>query len=146
VAEGDYYTVEQAARILKRTPGRIRQMLRAGNLKGDHDEAGQWRIPQHAVHDRPRPPRVTREPSTDPAAAGLSSPNEDLETKVQELQFELGRALGRLELTEVAESTLRESLDRARQRADALELETRQLRSQLEEARKPWWRKLFGNQ
>lgn len=121
-------------------------MLRAGDLEGDHDENGQWRIPQYAVQDKPRPPRVTREPATDPAAAGLMSPSQDLETKVQELQFELGRALGRLELTEVAESTLRESLDRERQRADALELETRQLRSQLEEARKLWWRKLFGSQ
>jgi hypothetical protein len=32
--EGDYYSVDQAAKILKRTPGRIRQMLRAGELEG----------------------------------------------------------------------------------------------------------------
>jgi len=30
----DFYSVEQAARILKLTPGRIRQMLRAGELEG----------------------------------------------------------------------------------------------------------------
>jgi hypothetical protein len=30
----DFYTVDKAARILKLTPGRIRQMLRAGELEG----------------------------------------------------------------------------------------------------------------
>jgi hypothetical protein len=37
VSEGnpeDFYTVDEAARILQLTPGRIRQMLRAGDLKG----------------------------------------------------------------------------------------------------------------
>jgi excisionase family DNA binding protein len=32
--EEDFYTVDEAARILKLTPGRIRQMLRAGELEG----------------------------------------------------------------------------------------------------------------
>jgi hypothetical protein len=41
------------------------------------------------------------------------------------LQRELGRLEGRLELTEVAESTLRESLARERERADAAETEAR---------------------
>jgi hypothetical protein len=40
-------------------------------------------------------------------------------------QRELGRLEGRLELTEVAESTLRESLARERERADAAETEAR---------------------
>ena len=30
----DFYTVDEAARILKLTPGRIRQMLRAGEIEG----------------------------------------------------------------------------------------------------------------
>jgi hypothetical protein len=33
VAE-DFYSVDEVARILKLTPGRIRQMLRAGELEG----------------------------------------------------------------------------------------------------------------
>jgi hypothetical protein len=56
----------------------------------------------------------------------------------------------RLELTEVAESTLREQLERERQRADQehrereqTQEEARTLRKELEEARRPWWRKLF---
>jgi hypothetical protein len=32
--EEDFYSVDEAARILKLTPGRIRQMLRAGELEG----------------------------------------------------------------------------------------------------------------
>jgi hypothetical protein len=57
----------------------------------------------------------------------------------------LERALGRLEgemraraeLTAVTESTLRESLERERERADRLEEELR-------EARRSWWRRMFG--
>jgi excisionase family DNA binding protein len=30
----DFYSVDEAARILRLTPGRIRQMLRAGELEG----------------------------------------------------------------------------------------------------------------
>ena len=30
----EHYTADEAARILKLTPGRIRQMLRAGELEG----------------------------------------------------------------------------------------------------------------
>jgi predicted RNase H-like nuclease (RuvC/YqgF family) len=50
----------------------------------------------------------------------------------------------RLELTEQTDSTLREQLERERARADQLVEETRELREKLEEARQPWWRKLFG--
>ena len=34
-AQGDFYTVEEAAKILGRTHGRIRQLLRAGTLEGE---------------------------------------------------------------------------------------------------------------
>lgn len=43
----------------------------------------------------------------------------------------------RLELTEKADSTLREQLERERLRADRLE-------DELREARRPWWRRWFG--
>jgi excisionase family DNA binding protein len=36
----DFYSVDEAARILKLTPGRIRQMLRAGELEAHWDEPG----------------------------------------------------------------------------------------------------------
>jgi hypothetical protein len=34
-AQGDFYTVEEAAKVLGRTPGRICQLLRDGTLKGE---------------------------------------------------------------------------------------------------------------
>ncbi len=34
---GELYTVEQAAKVLDRTPGRVRQLLRAGDLQGEHE-------------------------------------------------------------------------------------------------------------
>jgi excisionase family DNA binding protein len=66
--EEDFYTVDEAARILKLTPGRIRQMLRAGELEGIAPEEGGrgpgrgWKIPMHSVHDRDRPARVEQAP------------------------------------------------------------------------------------
>jgi hypothetical protein len=88
---------------------------------------------------------------------------------MEALQRELGRLEGCLELTAVAESTLRESLERERARADAeweraeaLPLELERLREQLAEAsipqkppenapgtatvgeRRSWWRRFFG--
>jgi excisionase family DNA binding protein len=35
-----FYSVDEAAKILKLTPGRIRQMLRAGELEGVPPEEG----------------------------------------------------------------------------------------------------------
>jgi hypothetical protein len=87
---------------------------------------------------------------------------------MEALQRELGRLEGRLELTAVAESTLRESLEREREKADgereraeALQLEVERLREQLaeantsqkfsenavtvaEEVHRSWWRRFFG--
>jgi hypothetical protein len=34
---GELYTFEQAAKVLDRTPGRVRQLLRAGDLQGEHE-------------------------------------------------------------------------------------------------------------
>jgi predicted nuclease with TOPRIM domain len=51
----------------------------------------------------------------------------------------------RLELTEKADSTLREQLDRERERADRLEERAEKLRGELEAERsKGFWARLFG--
>ena len=48
----DFYTVEEAAKVLKRTPGRVRQMLREGTLEGEGggDAKGPWRVYRWSVH------------------------------------------------------------------------------------------------
>jgi antirestriction protein ArdC len=60
------------------------------------------------------------------------------------LERELGRLESRLELTERAESTLREQLERERERAELERQRAERLVAELEEARRPWWRKMFG--
>jgi excisionase family DNA binding protein len=142
--EEDFYSVDEAAKILKLTPGRIRQMLRAGELEGGipPEEGGGrgWKIPMHAVHDRDRPARAR--PSEPPESPERLS---ELEVEVRTLRYELGLSRGRLELTEQAESTLREALDRERERADAERERAEKLQAELDRARLPWWRKMFGS-
>ena len=135
----DYYTTGEAARILRVTEARVRQMLGAGELEGSRDPVSdRWRIPQHAVHAR----REHRRPSEAPRTS--ADAREWIE-RVTELERELGRLEGRLQITEVAESTLRESLERERERADRLEERAEKLRGELETERaKGFWARLFG--
>lgn len=152
--EGDYYTAAETAKILELTGSRIRQMLSAGEIEGAvRDEAGRWLIPQHVVHAMLEQRRLDErqglrrgkgiERNSDTAEA--STERREMQQRLEDLQRQLGRLEGRLELEAVAQSTLKDSLDRERQRADALELEARQLRERLEQAQKPWWHKLFGS-
>ncbi len=125
------YTVEEAARVLKRTPGRIRQMLRSGELSGEHeggDERKPWRVHKwsaHALRDRLQEDRRPSERAR-PSGTPSRSPREPRESRGSagelfrspgDLQRELGRLEGRLEITETAESTLRRDLERERERA-----------------------------
>src|SRR5215203_2425308 len=132
--EEDTYTVQEAARILRTTERTVRRRLERGELEGTRDPTtGRWRVRAHSVTAAmpERPPKVPREPSESPESA------QDYQRRVEDLQRELGRLEGRLEITEVAESTLREQLQRERERADRLEEELR-------DARRTWWSRLFG--
>jgi hypothetical protein len=141
----DFYSVDEAAKILQLTPGRIRQMLRAGEFEGGipPEESGGrgWKIPMHAVHDRNRPARVERSGATEPP----ESPERllGLEAEVRDLRYQLGLSRGRIELTEKAESTLRDALERERERADAERERAEKLQAELDRARLPWWRRMF---
>src|SRR5215216_4007120 len=124
-------------------------MLRAGELEGVPPEEGGgrgpgrgWKIPMHAVHDRDRPARVERPASLAPP----ESPEKlsELEAEVRDLRYRLGLSEGRLELTQRAESTLREALAREQERADRERDLAERLQEELEEARRPWWRRMFG--
>jgi excisionase family DNA binding protein len=137
--EGDYYTTGEAARILKVTEARVRQMLGAGEMEGSRDPVSdRWRIPQRAVHDRLEQRRPSVTPST-------SADAREWIERAMELERRLGSVEGRLEITELAESTLREQLERERERADQLDERAEQLRSELEAERsKGFWARLFG--
>ncbi|CAA9435001.1 MAG: hypothetical protein AVDCRST_MAG80-842 [uncultured Rubrobacteraceae bacterium] len=172
--EKDTYTTAEAGRVLRRSNRRILQMLETGELEGEKDESGRWRIPQRVIHELlpSRPPRKGTANGTSTARQEFLEVSESavkIQLRMEALQRELGRLEGRLELTAVAESTMRESLERERERADAereraeaLQLEVERLQEQLAEAsasqrpsesapktvsteeRRSWWRRFFG--
>jgi excisionase family DNA binding protein len=60
-----YYSVDEAARVLRLTPERILEMLEAGELDGIPTGQATWRIPIHGDIDVPPPP-VTEVPAETP--------------------------------------------------------------------------------
>jgi excisionase family DNA binding protein len=155
-ADSDFYVVKDAARILDVGEHRVRQMLREGELEGVRDPIlDRWKIPKAAVHAL-REKRPTRAPEK---AIEASQKGADLLSIVRDLERELGRLEGRLQITEVAESTLRDQIERERERADEerqradgerdranqLEEKAEKLRDELEAERsKGFWARLFG--
>jgi excisionase family DNA binding protein len=75
----DFYTVEEAARALKLTPDRIRQMLRDGEIEGVpplEGGASGWKIPVRVVQDRDRPPPMVRPEAPTAGSESLSGHEE----------------------------------------------------------------------
>ena len=144
----DSYTVREAARVLGISDRRVRQLLESGELEGRRDDNGAWRLYQRSVHARleDRPARTRGKRSSSRAERPTESPESVREwmDRVIALERENARLEARAELTEQAESTVRESLERERERADRLEQELREARERLEERAAPWWRRLFG--
>jgi len=132
--EEETYTVQEAARILRTTERTVRRRLERGELKGSRDPtSGRWRVAAVSVTAAmpERPPK----PSQD--APEASENVREYQERVEALQRELGRLEGRLELTAITETTLRDQLERERERADRAEEELRL-------ARRSWWSRLFG--
>jgi excisionase family DNA binding protein len=146
VAEGrrngdDYYSPAQAARVLRVTPTRVRQLLQAGELEGERDGAGHWSIPARAVVDRLD--RLRRERFLEAAGYDPVSVRE-VQERVETLQRELGRLEGRLESEEKActsleadRTLLAKRLERERLRREEVERERDELLRQRETFRGP---------
>ncbi len=142
---GDYYTAQEAARILGRTDKpiterRIRQMLQGGAMEGHRDERGRWHVAQHEVH---RLMQERRQASPEGASDGPESSGEMLD-RVFMLEREIGRLQGRLEIEERAESTVREERDRLLRDLEEERAERWRLAERLAERERPWWRRVFG--
>jgi len=163
----EHYTAAEAARILRLSSQRVRQLLASGELRGVRDEVGHWEVDAHSVH-------TLLDERREVLFGALEDPQRlsELEAEVRELRYFLGRAEARLDMTAQAESTLREALERERERADSLKAELQEARSsrpepqespesatrasdtaeeprsateeQQEQTPRPWWRKLFG--
>ena len=125
-------------------------MLAGGELEGEQTESGRWRIPQREVH-RLLEERRRRSPGDAPTGAPQAAQEAaELRVRVEDLQRQLGRLEGRLELTERAESTMQqererliEDLERERERAERLQ---RELDTARQAAARPWWRRMFGGE
>ena len=119
-------TVAEAARILRLSSQRVRQLLASGELRGVRDEAGHWEVDARSVH-------ALLDERREVLFGALEDPQRlsELEAEVRELRYFLGRAEARLDMSAQAESVLREALERERERADRLETELREVRKPL---------------
>jgi excisionase family DNA binding protein len=144
---GETYTPQEAGRVLGVSGERIRQLLEAKEIEGEK-RAGRWRVYRVSVHEalsERGSPRSRRSRERAPHESGEDAARE-LRARVEDLSYKLGRSEARAELTERAESTVREALERERARADGLEAELRETRDQLEASRRRgFWSRLFGS-
>jgi excisionase family DNA binding protein len=144
--EEDTYTTAQAARILKVTDRGVRKMIDRGELEARQDERGRHLIPQRAVHAMLEERRAVGEGEI-PTEGTYRSAEEarELRERLEGLQRELGRLEGRLELTEMTESTMREERERLAQLLEEERAERRRLQEELNTERsKGFWQRLFG--
>ncbi len=165
-----YYTVSEAAKVLGVTDRRVRGLAQEGRIEGERTEDG-WNLFRYSVQSFRDDRRELERPSTASGADSISVSY--WLDRIEALQRQLGRLESRLELTEQAESTVREERDRLlqdlqRERAERLEAQQRverlskdhvqlegkhsqvqneveRLREEIEaERNKGFWRRLFG--
>ena len=137
----DTYSTVQAAKILRVNERTIRKMIDREELSGELDGAGHWRVSQAAVHARLEEQRQ-REAQEAPSEDADSV--RELQSKVEDLTYRLGRSEARVELTEKAESTVREERQRLLEDLEHEKEERRRLQEELREAHRPFWRRIFG--
>ena len=156
----EHYTAAEAARILRLSSQRVRQLLASGELRGVRDEVGHWEVDVRSV-------QALLEERREVLFGSLEDPQRlsELEAEVRELRYFLGRAEARMDMSAQAESMLREGLKRERKRADKLEAELREAQSSRLEPRgapetvtesegngetppdterRSWWQRMFG--
>jgi hypothetical protein len=144
--EGETYSPVEAGRVLGVSDERIRQLIEAGEIEGEK-RAGRWHVFRWSVHDALKErgsPRRKRSPESFEDAAREAA---ELRVRVEDLAYRLGRSEARAELTERAESTIKEQLKREQERADRLEEHARILQEKFDKSREPKrgiWRRLFG--
>jgi hypothetical protein len=146
--EKDTYSASEAAKVLKLSTRRVRQLVETEVIEGTRDAEGNWQLDKASVHTF-RDERRSSKPREGPSSRSKRPDSSAAWDRVTELERALGRVEGemraRAELTATTESTLRESLERERERADKLEERTEQLRGELEAERsKGFWARLFG--
>jgi hypothetical protein len=142
------YSASEAAKVLKLSTRRVRQLAETEEIEGTRDAEGNWKLDKASVHTF-RDDRRSSSPREGPRRRSKRPDSSTAWDRVTELERALGRLEGemraRAELTATTESTLRESLERERERADRLEERAESLRDELEAERaKGFWARLFG--
>ncbi len=157
--EEDAYSPVEASRVLGVSDRRVRQLLESGELEGGQDASGRWRAPRRAVHamleERGSPRSPGKRTGTTAgssagegaeASPGPLSPrsprdrDEDLRelvSRVEDLSYRLGASQTRLELSERAESSVREERDRLLRELEEERAERRRLAERLERLEDP---------
>ena len=146
--ERETYSASEAAKVLKLSTRRVRQLAETEEIEGTRNAEGNWRLDKASVHTF-RDDRRSSKPREGPRRRSNRSDSSTAWDRVTELERALGRLEGemraRAELTATTESTLRESLEREKERADRLEERAEKLRDELEAERsKGFWARLFG--
>jgi hypothetical protein len=146
--EADHYSADEAARILRMSPARVRQALRSGELEGGRREEriegvlGPWRIPAHAIRafqkrlkaedDEPTVALSRGEEATADTLPGESMSGEITADTPSEASEKLSEEVR--ELREMAKALLGE-IDRVEGRLEATEVEQFALREALRRER-----------
>src|SRR3954451_8853649 len=133
--EHGWVTTRQAARALGVIPRQVRNYIAAGDLEGRKEGKGvteRWLVSISSVEylrqkrrSQGKVPGQYRDISDNVAEARQGSGESaelvrELAARLEDAQYELGRAEAQLELTVHTESTLRDALERERERADRL--------------------------
>jgi predicted site-specific integrase-resolvase len=159
-APSGWVTTKVAAEALGVDPRTVRTYINRGELgaKVEGEGVGKTYLVSidsvYSLRDRRGPARKIRGSTRAKSAERVLSAEgaEDFADMVRELTSELIRSSSeaadlraRLELTERAESSLREDLDRVREERQRHQEEAQRLREELEAERsKGFWRRLFG--
>jgi hypothetical protein len=149
---GGWVTTRQAARALNVMPRQIRNYIAAGDLEGHKEGKGvteRWLVSISSVealrqkrHSGGKIPGQYRDVAVDAEDTGHSTGEtaaliRELAARLEDAQYELGRAESRLEITSQAESTLREDVAHERERAEAERERADRLEAELREVRQP---------
>lgn len=154
MSDGDWLTYTEAAKRLGTTPDAIRQRVKRGQMRGSRGNDGRPRVWAPA-----RLPGQETERSSDKSPdspnrteSGLFGQVKALEGRIETLERELARAQEQADRAMKRADDLGDRLvdtERARasdQTARAIaEAEVNRLRAELEQARRPWWHRIWRN-
>lgn len=133
----DAYTTAEAAKVLGLSERRVRQLVADGRLPAERDAEGKITLPQAAVHAERRNRKSGGRSNGRKAAAkaSASAPALDADALAEQVAAVVSKAVeGRLEITQKAESLMRQELDEERARRSEAEQQLAALRAELQAA------------